>query len=145
MTAITLTLPPTTTKINIKSMKQTNSKHLGRSISLSMASKAELNCHSESTDSRISEVSSASEVVFRTASSTINEKEEMWTLKRASPVFEDEGSESDDEYLESPTKRMRTSFFLPVPNDLSLDASKGQVISWEFQVRESETGFDILP
>ncbi|KAI2503992.1 hypothetical protein MHU86_10425 [Fragilaria crotonensis] len=48
--------------------------------------------------------------IFRSNSTSL-ELEDMWTLKRASPVF-DLDDEDVEESLESPSKRVRT-FFIP--------------------------------
>jgi hypothetical protein len=135
MTAITLSLP-TSTKFNIKSIKQATAKSVTRSFSVPMPSTSS----SESSETRISETLPEFGTLFRT-SSNADTNEEMWTLKRASPVFDDE---SDDECLESPAKRIRSTYFLPLPDDSSLEMSNGQKLSWEFRIRESENGFDIF-
>jgi hypothetical protein len=139
MTAITLSLP-TSTKFNVKSIKQATAKSVTRSFSVPMPSNTEMTSSSESSETRISEILPEFGTLFRT-SSNADTNEEMWTLKRASPVFDDE---SDDECLESPSKRIRSTYFLPLPDDSSLEMSNGQKLSWEFRIRESENGFDVF-
>lgn len=67
--------------------------------------------------------------------------DEMWTLKRASPVFDEE---DEEEFEESPTKRVRTTFFVPFPEERDTQQSVRQGLPWDCKVREDENGFHLV-
>ena len=134
MTAITLVLR-TTNALNIQTSKQPM-KPLLRSVSAPLMPSPAIK--TESTQGQ--PVSSMSQFVFRTEPAS-HELEDMWTLKRATPVFDEE--EDEDESLESPTKRSRT-FFDPFPEERDSDSSIRQGLSWDCQIREDENGFTLL-
>ncbi|KAI2503707.1 hypothetical protein MHU86_10767 [Fragilaria crotonensis] len=78
--------------------------------------------------------------IFRSNSTSL-ELEDMWTLKRASPVF-DLDDEDVEESLESPSKRVRT-FFIPFPEERDSESSSRQRLPWDCKIREDENGFHL--
>lgn len=133
MTAITLVLRTTNT-LNIQTSKQPM-KPLLRSVSAPLMPSPALK--TESTQEQVSSIIPQS--VFRTEPAA-HEMEDMWTLKRATPVFDEE---DEEESLESPTKRSR-AFFNPFPEERDADSTIRHVLSWDCQIREDENGFTLL-
>ena len=133
MTAITLVLRTTNT-LNIQTSKQPM-KPLLRSVSAPLMPSPALK--TESTQEQVSSIIPQS--VFRTEPAS-HEMEDMWTLKRATPVFDEE---DEEESLESPTKRSR-AFFNPFPEERDADSTIRHVLSWDCPIREDENGFTLL-
>mmetsp|Transcript_16787 Transcript_16787/g.24827 ORF Transcript_16787/g.24827 Transcript_16787/m.24827 type:complete len:145 (+) Transcript_16787:270-704(+) len=79
--------------------------------------------------------------IFRTTSDEVDEElEDMWTLKRANPVFD----EDDDDFEVSPSKRARTfTYFDAVPESRDDELSEPQLISWSSRVNEDKYGFNL--
>ena len=69
------------------------------------------------------------------------ELEDMWTLKRASPIFDED---DEDECQESPSKRVRTTCFLPFPEERDTQSSVRQRLPWDCKIREDENGFHLV-
>jgi hypothetical protein len=92
----------------------------------------------ETTQERVG--STLPQSVFRTEPAS-HELEDMWTLKRATPIFDEE--EEEEESLESPTKRSRT-FFIPFPEERDADSTIRHGLSWDCQIREDENGFTLM-
>jgi len=83
------------------------------------------------------------EEIFNTSSRLEfdEELEDLWTLKRANPIDEDE---EDDELLSSPTKRARTyTYFDEVPETRDEEPSERQILGWNDRITEDKSGFSL--
>lgn len=78
--------------------------------------------------------------IFRETSDEVSEElEDMWTLKRANPVFD----EDDDDFEASPSKRARTfTYFDAVPESRDDELSESQIIYWDDRLIEKNCGFN---
>eukprot|EP00548_Thalassiothrix_antarctica_P013431 CAMPEP_0194171426 /NCGR_PEP_ID=MMETSP0154-20130528/6016_1 /TAXON_ID=1049557 /ORGANISM="Thalassiothrix antarctica, Strain L6-D1" /LENGTH=180 /DNA_ID=CAMNT_0038883733 /DNA_START=60 /DNA_END=602 /DNA_ORIENTATION=- len=86
---------------------------------------------------------------FRTTSSLDelddfdDELEEMWTLKRANPVFDEEDEDEGAECL-TPSKRAKTyTYFDKVPETRDEEPSERQIVDWNDRLNEGESGFSL--
>jgi hypothetical protein len=132
MTAINRILRDSNALLNVQSSSVSKpSKPLYRSLSAPIVRSATPEFEEDAPihDS----VPAQSQYIFR--STAISEDlDNMWTLKRANPVFDE-----DDEPIESPTKRTRT---LEARDEV--DASDRQILTWSAQIVENENGFSIV-
>lgn len=142
MTALTRVLRDTTA-VNIQSI-QNLSKPMkplfSRSVSAPLPQSPVLDERPIEVETVASEVAS----IFR--STTISEEpEDMWTLKRATPIDESEDEESVC-LMESPTKRIRRTFSFYDPFPESRDEEESQIVelSWNTQICETESGFNLV-
>ena len=134
MTAITLVLR-SSNALNIKSASQPL-KPLQRSVSAQLMPSPE----NEAQPHQAQIATGLPRSIFRSSSSSL-ELEDMWTLKRASPVFDLE-DEDREESPESPSKRVRT-FFIPFPEERDAESSTRQRLPWDCKSREDENGFHL--
>lgn len=142
MTALTRVLRDTNA-VNIQSI-QNLSKPMkplfSRSVSAPLPQSPVLEERPTEVDTVDSEVAS----IFR-ATTISEEPEDMWTLKRATPIDESEDEESV--YLmESPTKRIRRTFSFYDPFPESRDEEESQIVelSWNTQICETASGFNLV-
>jgi hypothetical protein len=70
-----------------------------------------------------------------------DELKDMRTLRRATPIFDED---DEEDYFESPTtKRSRSTFFDLSPQERDAQSSGLQELSWNFQIQEDENGFPL--
>jgi hypothetical protein len=134
MTAINRILRDSNSSLNIQTSSINKpSKPLYRSLSAPVVRSATPEVEE---DKSIQDSTPAqSQYIFRSAAIS-EDLNDMWTLKRANPVFD----EDDDEPMESPTKRTRTT----LEGRDEVEASDRQILTWSAQIVEDENGFSIV-
>jgi hypothetical protein len=124
MTAMTLVLRDSNNVINVQQTRKPN-KVLLRSLSAPLPQSPPMAFFGKPKENSfqdlVAPVESSKEdltepSIFRTDSSwsTMDaEQEEMWTLKRANPIYDSD--DEDEESMESPSKRLRNTYFDVIP------------------------------
>ena len=69
-----------------------------------------------------------------------DELEDMWTLKRATPIFDED---DEEDHFESPIKRSRSTYD-PSPEERDEQSAARQELSWNCQIREDENGYTLV-
>lgn len=120
MTAMTLVLRDSNNVVNVQQTRKPN-KVLLRSLSAPLPQSPPMAFFGKPKENSfhdlVAPVESSKEdmtepSIFRTDSSSMDaEQEEMWTLKRANPIYDSD----DEESMESPSKRLRNTYFDVIP------------------------------